>query len=107
VRRAGWVFLGILGGFLVKRKSNRILLLHVLTPNNDEMVFLMFSELGLFSLMNMLFEMVNMCFSLCFVCLCLPIPNTLCGLMFNRRSIGKKRIITYGLDENRSAIFKA
>lgn len=25
----------------------------------------------------------------------------------DRRSIGKKRIITYGLDENRSAIFKA
>ena len=67
MRRAGW--LGFFGnsrvGFLVKRKSNRILLLHVLTPNNDEMVFPDGSELGLFPLMNTLFDMVCLCFSVC------------------------------------------
>jgi hypothetical protein len=41
------------------------LLLHVLTPNNDEMVFPDGSELGLFPLMNTLFDMVCLCFSVC------------------------------------------
>lgn len=74
--RAGWarVFssgnfkgVGCLGFSGSKKKccSNLILLLHVLTPNNDEMVFPDGSELGLFPLMNTLFDMVYLCFSVC------------------------------------------
>jgi len=76
--RAGWarVFFffwefqrgGLLGGFSGSKKKmlfKLILLLHVLTPNNDEMVFPDGSELGLFPLMNTLFDMVCLCFSVC------------------------------------------
>ena len=75
--RAGWarVFfssgnfkgVGCLGFFWFEKKMlfKLILLLHVLTPNNDEMVFPDGSELGLFPLMNTLFDMVCLCFSVC------------------------------------------
>ena len=76
--RAGWarVFFFLLGiskgwvawGFSGSKKKmlfKLILLLHVLTPNNDEMVFPDGSELGLFPLMNTLFDMVCLCFSVC------------------------------------------
>jgi len=70
VRRARvsffWEFQGVGWVFLVEKKiQNWILLLHVLTPNNDEMVFPDGSELGLFPFMNILFYQVSCAFHYC------------------------------------------
>lgn len=134
--RAGWARIffssgnfkgvGCLGFSGSKKKccSNWILLLHVLTPNNDGHAqwwdgFSWWFWSRAFSSHEHTF-----CYGL-FVLFCLfktfllliSLPRMWLGRgawqpyeishAHDRRSIGKKRIITYGLDENRSAIFKA
>ena len=134
--RAGWAriffLLGIskgwvAWGFLVRKKkccSNWILLLHVLTPNNDGHAqcwdgFSWWFWTRAFSSHEHTFWyglFVLFCLFKTFLLL-ISLPWMWLGRgawqpyeishAHDRRSIGKKRIITYGLDENRSAIFKA